>query len=110
MTYSKINMSSEDRIRELCLDLDYQMPIQDQSPQAKISTKQGSREVVGQSKVSNQGPRKTGKSRAPASRTRGYVGIRDKVTLQEKKLKLSKKAALWKLSIPARKWVSEEPV
>lgn len=48
-------MSSEDRIRELCLDLDYQMPIQDQSPQAKISTKQGSREVVGQNKVSNLG-------------------------------------------------------
>lgn len=31
------------------------MPILGQSPQAKISTKQGSREVIGQSKVSNQG-------------------------------------------------------
>lgn len=48
-------MSSEDRIRELCLDLEYQMPILGQFPQAKISTKQGSREVIGQSKVSNQG-------------------------------------------------------
>lgn len=48
-------MSSEDRIRELCLDLEYQMPILGQSPQAKISTKRGSREVEGQSKVSNQG-------------------------------------------------------
>ena len=28
----------------------------------------------------------------------------------ERKLKLSKKAALWKPSIPTRKWVSEEPV
>lgn len=59
-------MSSEDRIRELCLDLDYQMPIQDQSPQAKISTKQGSREVVGQNKVSNQGS--IGASRAQENR------------------------------------------
>lgn len=38
------------------------------------------------------------------------MGIRDKVTLQEKKLKLSKKAVLWELSNPLRKWVSEEPV
>lgn len=48
-------MRLEDRIRDLCLDLEYQTPILSQSPQAKISTKQGSREVIGQNKVSNQG-------------------------------------------------------
>lgn len=87
MPYSKINMRLEDRIRELCLSLEYQRPILGKSPQAKINTRQGSREVIGQSKVSNLGSRKSIKSpgkqgnlsRAPASGTRGYMGIRVEV-------------------------------
>lgn len=55
MPYSKINKRLEARIREPCLGLEYQRPIIGHSHQAKINSRRKSREVTGQSKVSNLG-------------------------------------------------------
>lgn len=55
MPHSKINMRLKAGIREPCLGLEYQRPIAGHFHQAKINTRRKSREVTGQSKVSNLG-------------------------------------------------------
>jgi hypothetical protein len=103
--YSKINKRLEARIREPCLGLEYQRPIVGHSHQAKINTRQKSREVTGQSKICNLGSIRDIKG----SRKQGNLepwppGLRDPWVLEMRShcKKGSKKGALWRLGVLRR--------
>lgn len=101
-------MSLEERIRELCLGLEYQRPINTRpvpSGQNKHEEAE-SGEGVGQSKVSNLGSNRSikgpGTHGSLGPQPPGLGGTRGLETghIQERQLKVSKEAALCKVCIP----------